>query len=195
MRRRKGCMCATLPIKFPGRHVKGKGQNIKFASGEPQNGLSAAPRRQIVRFPVPSPLINTENMKIYFAGSIRGGRGLAGLYERIICHMSLCGTVLTEHVGCKDVTARENDRTDVQIHNRDMDWIMESDILIAECTTPSLGVGYELCQAWHLGKPCHILYDSTKTRLSAMLSGNTYFQVHPYESEEQVFEILDSILR
>lgn len=133
-------------------------------------------------------------MKIYFAGSIRGGRNLAGLYERIIHHMESFGSVLTEHVGQKDVALLEKDRTDEEIYERDMDWIRQCDILIAECTTASLGVGFELCHAWHLGKPCHILYDSTKAHLSAMLSGNTYYKVHPYEHEDEVQDILDQIL-
>ena len=37
--------------------------------------------------------------KIYFAGSIRGGRVDADLYRRIIQFMQQTDTVLTEHVG------------------------------------------------------------------------------------------------
>mgnify|MGYP003340405100 CR=1 FL=1 len=136
----------------------------------------------------------TVYMKIYFAGSIRGGRDLSGLYKRIILHMEKKGTVLTEHVGREDVIQDEKNLTDDQIYLRDMSWIQECDILIAECTVPSLGVGFELCHAWHLGKPCHVLYDSGKTSLSAMISGNGHYIKHPYEHEEQLFEILDRIL-
>ena len=38
-------------------------------------------------------------MKIYFAGSIRGGREDAKLYKKIIHHISCHGEVITEHVG------------------------------------------------------------------------------------------------
>lgn len=38
-------------------------------------------------------------MKIYFAGSIRAGRGDAQLYHKIVQHLQKFGTVLTEHVG------------------------------------------------------------------------------------------------
>ena len=39
------------------------------------------------------------NKKIYFAGSIRGGRVDAALYRRMIAWMREGDTVLTEHVG------------------------------------------------------------------------------------------------
>ncbi len=37
--------------------------------------------------------------KLYFAGSIRGGREDAALYRRIIQELGKYGDVLTEHVG------------------------------------------------------------------------------------------------
>lgn len=39
------------------------------------------------------------SLRIYFAGSIRGGREDAQLYHRIIGLLQRYGTVLTEHVG------------------------------------------------------------------------------------------------
>ena len=68
------------------------------------------------------------------------------------------------------------------------------EVVIAECTCPSLGVGYELAYAEKIGKPCHIFYDRSKTQLSAMLTGNPYFSIHPYESENEIYNILESIL-
>lgn len=38
-------------------------------------------------------------MKVYFAGSIRGGRIDANLYERLIKYIQRTDIVLTEHVG------------------------------------------------------------------------------------------------
>ena len=38
-------------------------------------------------------------LKIYFAGSIRGGRSDVALYHRIVKLLQKYGTVLTEHVG------------------------------------------------------------------------------------------------
>ncbi len=134
------------------------------------------------------------NRKVYFAGSIRGGRSDANLYRRMIEYIQKTDIVLTEHVGNPAVIASEKDQTDCQIYDQATSWLRESDILIAECSTPSLGVGYELAYAEKFGIPCHILYNSTRTSLSAMLSGDPYFTIHPYTTEEEVFEILDKIL-
>ena len=45
--------------------------------------------------------------KIYFCGSIRGGREDAALYMRIIEQLRQYGTVLTEHVGKQDLEEDE----------------------------------------------------------------------------------------
>ena len=133
-------------------------------------------------------------MKIYFAGSIRGGRADADLYHRMIVYMQqeLGCKVLTEHVG--DLSLSENN-IDQAIYLQDTGWLKESDIVIAECTTASLGVGYELAFAEKLNKIVHIFYNRERTRLSAMLTGNSYFHIHPYISEEEIYPILDSILQ
>jgi len=133
--------------------------------------------------------------KVYFAGSIRGGRVDADLYRRMIEFIQKTDIVLTEHVGNPAVIASEKGQTDVQIYNQDTSWLRESDIVIAECTCPSLGVGYELAYAEHRNIPCHILYNSTRTSLSAMLSGDPYFTVHPYTTEDEVFTILKEIIK
>ncbi len=135
------------------------------------------------------------NKKIYFAGSIRGGRVDADLYRRIIQFMQQTDTVLTEHVGSSNLILNEQGRErDARIYDQDTAWLRQSDLLIAECTCPSLGVGYELAYAEHRGIPCHIFYDKTKAQLSAMLTGNPYFHIHPYESEEQIFAVLTQLL-
>lgn len=134
-------------------------------------------------------------MKIYFAGSIRGGRIDAALYQRLIAYMQRTDIVLTEHIGRPDLNLMEQGKRDMEIYDQDTAWLRESDILIGECTCPSLGVGYELAYAEKIGKPCHIFYDRTKTQLSAMLTGDPYFNIHPYEKEEDIYPILDRILR
>lgn len=132
--------------------------------------------------------------KVYFAGSIRGGRIDADLYRRIIEYMQRTSIVLTEHIGRPDLNLMEQGKRDVDIYDQDTAWLRESDVLIGECSCPSLGVGYELAYAEARGIPCHIFYDKTKTQLSAMLTGNPYFIIHPYSSEKEIYEVLDGIL-
>ena len=134
--------------------------------------------------------------KIYFAGSIRGGRVDADLYNRIISYIQRTDIVLTEHVGGSNLCLEEQGfARDSKIYNQDTAWLRESDLLIGECTCPSLGVGYELAYAERFGIPCHILYNKTKTHLSAMLTGNPYFQIHPYEKDEEIYKVIDEVLK
>ena len=133
--------------------------------------------------------------KIYFAGSIRGGRVDAELYGRIIRHIQLTDIVLTEHIGKKDLGVNELDAdSDSAIYCQDTAWLIQSDMVIAECTCPSLGVGYELAFAESHSVPCHIFYDAGKAQLSAMLRGNPYFCIHPYRTERELMCALDEIL-
>ncbi len=61
-------------------------------------------------------------MKIYFAGSIRGGRDDQELYNALIAELQKYGTVLTEHIGDKALTGMgETKRTDKEIFDRDME--------------------------------------------------------------------------
>ena len=100
-------------------------------------------------------------MKIYFAGSIRGGRKDAQLYNNIIAYLREKGQVLTEHVGSTDLSWKgETSRKDEEIYNRDIKWLKSADIVIAEVTNPSLGVGYELAIAEKLQIATLCLYRS-----------------------------------
>ena len=133
--------------------------------------------------------------KIYFAGSIRGGRVDADLYRRMIEYMQKTCVVLTEHVGSPHLNLMEQGKRDQDIYDQDTAWLRESDVLIGECTCPSLGVGYELASAKQLGKPVYIFYDHSKTELSAMLTGDPYFTICSYQNKEEIFRELDKILK
>jgi nucleoside 2-deoxyribosyltransferase len=136
-------------------------------------------------------------MKIYFAGSIRGGRDDAEIYQRIIVLLSKHGTVLTEHVGSKGMTPTGEDTlSDEEIYARDMAWLTDADAVVAEVTTPSHGVGYEVAQARAQGKPVLCIYrPNAGRRLSAMLSGDPALQCEGYESLDQLEPILVHFLR
>tara|TARA_Y100000590_G_scaffold380092_1_gene448171 strand:+ start:462 stop:887 length:426 start_codon:yes stop_codon:yes gene_type:complete len=135
-------------------------------------------------------------MKIYFAGSIRGGREDAKLYEKIINHISLHGEVLTEHVGNDALTQKgENNNPDAFIYERDMAWLSLADIVIAEVSTPSLGVGYELGVAEALKKPVLCLYrQEDKKQLSAMIKGNKFFLCKNYTDLPTAKSIINSFI-
>ncbi len=125
-------------------------------------------------------------MKIYFSGSISGGRGRQALYARIIGALRPMGQVLTEHIGDPSLGVEgESNRDDRFIHDRDMAWIREADAVVAEVSTPSLGVGYEIARAAEMGKPVLCLRDAAAGRLSAMIAGCPGVTLRQYESEEE----------
>ncbi len=135
-------------------------------------------------------------MKIYFAGSIRGGRQDAALYGRIIALLAEYGEVLTEHVADQSLTrAGEDGPSDEAIYARDMAWLAEADVVVAEVTIPSHGVGYEIGQAEALGKRVLCLHrPDAGRRLSAMLAGNAALQCEIYATVEELGPILKSFL-
>ena len=134
--------------------------------------------------------------KIYFAGSIRGGRVDASLYARMIELLKRYAIVLTEHVGSSKLCLNEQAAGgDVSIFRQDMGWLEQCHMVVAECTCPSLGVGYELARAETLGKPVHIYYNRSRTQLSAMLTGNAYFHIHPYDTEDQLLDSITALMQ
>ena len=132
-------------------------------------------------------------MKIYFAGSIRGGRDDVKLYAMIIKHLGKYGKVLTEHVADKNIEAvGERNMSDQEIHDRDLDWLTQSDVVVAEVTAPSLGVGYEIRSAVEQKKKVLCLYRPQEDkRLSAMINGCKEVNVESYLQLNDAIEIID----
>lgn len=135
-------------------------------------------------------------MKIYFAGSIRGGRHDVELYLQLIEHLRKYGEVLTEHVGDKNLKIfGEDGITDSHIHDRDLKWIILSDVLIAEVSTPSLGVGYEISRAVENNKRVLCLYrPQAGKRVSAMIAGCPKITLAEYHDLGEAKKIIDKFL-
>ncbi len=132
---------------------------------------------------------------IYFAGSIRGGRDDQALYFEIVQRLRQYGTVLTEHVGDKGLSDKGEILSDRQIHDRDIAWLKSSDCLIAEVTSPSLGVGFEIAKASEWGKPVLCLFRRNKGRLlSAMIAGCKDVTLREYSTPAELESIFDGFL-
>ncbi len=135
-------------------------------------------------------------MKIYFAGAIRGGREKVNDYAKIVSKLQEFGDVLTVHVANPELCDKgELNMSMEDIYNRDIDWLKQADLVIAEVTVPSLGVGYELGMAERLGKKVICFFDNkSSSHLSAMIGGDKYFDIYNYEKIDDILDILDKKL-
>jgi nucleoside 2-deoxyribosyltransferase len=136
-------------------------------------------------------------MKIYFAGSISGGRDDQEIYLEIIEFLKGKGhKVLTEHIANSNLSSYgETNLTREDIFLRDVEWIREADIFIAEVTQVSLGVGYEIGFAESLGKKIVCLYREREgKKLSAMVDGNKKIKVIKYLEIDKLKEELEKFL-
>ena len=126
-------------------------------------------------------------MKIYFACSITGGREFEPVYQLITRSLTEdAHDVLTAHLAETGVAVQEAGMRPSDVYSRDVNWIRESDVLIAEISVPSHGVGYEIGFALGLSKPVLALYQQGR-KVSKMISGNpdTKLYVMAYESQDQ----------
>jgi nucleoside 2-deoxyribosyltransferase len=83
-----------------------------------------------------------------------------------------------------------------EIYRRDIRWIEECDALIAEVSTPSHGVGYEIAYALGLGKPVLCCY-KRGVPVSKMIVGNQSkgLLISEYESAAVALAAIDSFLQ
>jgi len=111
-------------------------------------------------------------MKIYFACSITGGREFESTYKAIVHTLTEDGhEVPTAHLAESGITEVEALIDPHDVYERDVTWIRNCDILIAEVSIPSHGVGYEIGYSLGLGKPVLVLYQEAR-KVSKMISGN-----------------------
>ena len=135
-------------------------------------------------------------MKVYFACSITGGRQDEAVYSQLVQALLAAGhEVPTAAIADAGYRSLEGDHDAVDVYTRDVDWIEESDALIAEVTTPSHGVGYEISYALERGKPVLCLYRQDVV-VSKMLTGNTMpgIQVKAYTDVDGGIEAIKEFL-
>ena len=140
-------------------------------------------------------------MNIYFACSITGGREFESVYQAIVEALAQSGhQVPTAHLAESGVGVVEAVIDPQEVYTRDVAWIRGSDVLIAEVSVPSHGVGYEIGFALGLGKPVLALYQQDR-KVSKMISGNpdALLQVRSYrdpaEAVHMISDFLSSILK
>ncbi|MDD5472602.1 MAG: nucleoside 2-deoxyribosyltransferase [Candidatus Methanoperedens sp.] len=129
-------------------------------------------------------------MKIFFAGSIRGGRSMLSEYRQIIALLKKLGhDVVSEHVASPKLEEAEARLTEEEIFKSDICFIDESDCVVADVTVPSIGVGYEICYAVSKCKRVLCTYKEG-TNVSAMVLGNKGVKAIQYRNMEELEMLL-----
>jgi nucleoside 2-deoxyribosyltransferase len=136
-------------------------------------------------------------MNVYFACSITGGRQDELVYQKLVAALQQDGHhVPTALLASPDVMPLEGVVSAADVYTRDVRWITECDFLLAEVSTPSHGVGYEIGYALTLGKKVLCLYRKGR-KVSKMILGNPHPQltVRDYETPDQAVSMLNSYLK
>ncbi len=135
-------------------------------------------------------------MKIYFACSITGGREYEKNYQAITKFLLDEGhEVPTAHLAESNILDLERIVIPSDVYVRDINWILSSDILLAEVSVPSHGVGYEIGYALNAGKRVLCLHHESKA-ISKMITGNPHplLTINTYKDIPQALTQLSAYL-
>lgn len=135
-------------------------------------------------------------MNIYFACSITGGRQYEAVYQAIVEALIANGhEVPTAILASTEVTELESVVEPVEVYTRDIAWINACDALVAEVSTPSHGVGYEISYALGISKPVLCLHRDGVV-VSKMILGNTNpnLRVCAYSTSDEAVQIVYAYL-
>jgi nucleoside 2-deoxyribosyltransferase len=135
-------------------------------------------------------------MNVYFACSITGGRQDELVYQRLVTALQEHGHhVPTAKLAGPEVIHLEGVETPEAVYARDVAWIKECDFMLAEVSTPSHGVGYEIGFALFLRKKVLCLHRQG-CKVSKMILGNPHPQltINSYSTIEQAVQLLNTYL-
>jgi len=117
-------------------------------------------------------------MTVYLACTVRGDRGGVAAGRAICERLARCGhEVLTTHLLADNVEAAESTLAEDEVFRRDLDWLGRCDVLVAEASGSSYGVGFEvgyvLGRAQTTGQRVVLLYDRSRQHvISRLITGN-----------------------
>ncbi len=133
-------------------------------------------------------------MNVFLSASIRGGRDMLSTYIEMCNYLQENGhDVLSWHVADPELEKTESLLTEQEIYIRDMEFLEKSHCVIAEVSTPSIGVGYEISSALHRELPVLCLH-TPDSNVSAMILGDKRIITKEYDSINSMKEEIDSFL-
>ena len=135
-------------------------------------------------------------MDLYFSCSLTGGRQDQPVYAAMVAHLQGLGhRVLTEHLASEAAMAADGEQAPEAVFERDTAWLRGCDRVIAEVSTPSHGVGFEVAYALERGKPVLCLAREG-VRISKMLTGirDSGFDFQTYRTPDEAHAHLAAFL-
>jgi nucleoside 2-deoxyribosyltransferase len=119
-------------------------------------------------------------MHIYLACTVRGDRGAVAPLRSLVEALERDGhTILTKHLLDDGVETAEAALTEAEVYARDIDWLESCDLLIADASGSSYGVGFEV--GYVLGRSDRtqqrvlLLYRADRRdAISRLISGNRH---------------------
>jgi hypothetical protein len=141
-------------------------------------------------------------VKIYLACTVRGDRGGVAAGRAICARLQERGhEVLTTHLLRDDVEQAESRLSAAEVFARDLEWLTSCDLLVAEASGSSYGVGFEvgyvLGRAASTGQRVLLLYDhARRDAISRLIAGNhdRHCSTYAYASIEDLLAFLDRAL-
>ncbi len=129
-------------------------------------------------------------MNIYLACTVRGDRSSTAAARHVSDLLSSRGhTILTTHLLADNVEQAERALANEDVYRRDLAWLDRCDVLVAEASGSSYGVGFEvgyvLGRAEQSGQRALVMYDvSRQDNISRLISGlvSPYAKVLGYRS-------------
>ena len=104
--------------------------------------------------------------------------------------------LISRHQTRANFMERESRLTERQIHDRDYRWLVEADVVIAEITNPSLGVGAEIADAIYLKIPVLAVYKREyDDQISAYIRGKAGVVCRAYSDHGELKEIIREFLQ
>jgi len=117
-------------------------------------------------------------MKIYLACTVRGDRSGVQAGRAVCARLEHHGhEVQTKHLLADNVETAESEITERDVFRRDLGWLSACDVLVAEASGSSYGVGFEvgyvLGRAHASGQRVVLLYDTARRdKISRLITGN-----------------------
>jgi 2'-deoxynucleoside 5'-phosphate N-hydrolase len=139
---------------------------------------------------------------IYLACTVRGDRGALRITRLLADLLEQLGhTVLTRHLLLDDVETQEGQLSERAVFERDLRWLEAADVLIAEASGSSYGVGFEvgyvIGRAAQTNQRVLLLYDAARRPfVSRLIAGNTHpaCMTYPYRDTDDLLRFVQVFL-